>query len=580
MDGGGGGDPGGWVGEAKADATRAANKRRAPSPAGGGGVEAKMRRKDAMGSSVSGSRSGGGGGRRLRHGRGRRARAFRRKLEEENKNSNNIPRASNVVIAYTPNLIRRYGTLLRNISFLLPYDGQGKAYACPSDKINVFLKWSRCNFCLFFEMMICHMFNTLKEIHISFLINPAFLDESMEVKVTNPLLSFSSNFVEDETWALVKEMLMMMFSPVQEDERAASDLYVFTKSRDSVYFRIFKITSIPAGESENSLVLDEVGLNFCLKLLDVHGAFVGSDCDQALDGLQSQNGLDLSHFEGFCLTLEEFLERNSFLKIKHIVGSRNDEECNFVRNIAKAIIRSMLSHLVNLFSLGKCLRMGTDLLSRRKILLKVSDVKFFQLEVIAYEEDEAINNVLQVVELVKSCFVGEMIPADLQGDLHDLEENPLKRLESVIDSSSLMSAKEKKGLLVNLHTEYKTNISPAISEDDRDSLFKHIPYLDCWMNRTEDNEYLKLVANLDSKKVALKVNKVGTDKRKPSKNGILQFDFMRNSDVHIPEKALKDGITPFRLSWTDYISTSRYPTYLRAIQKSLEPYMKSRKKLK
>lgn len=209
-----------------------------------------------------------------------------------------------------------------------------------------------------------------------------------------------------------------------------------------------------------------------------------------------ENGLDLSHFEGFCLTLEEFLERNSFLKIKHIVGSRNDEECNFVRNIAKAIIRSMLSHLVNLFSLGKCLRMGTDLLSRRKILLKVSDVKFFQLEVIAYEEDEAINNVLQVVELVKSCFVGEMIPADLQGDLHDLEENPLKRLESVIDSSSLMSAKEKKGLLVNLHTEYKTNISPAISEDDRDSLFKHIPYLDCWM-KTEDNEYLKLVANLD-----------------------------------------------------------------------------------
>uniref|UniRef100_A0A0D3EJK7 Brix domain-containing protein n=1 Tax=Oryza barthii TaxID=65489 RepID=A0A0D3EJK7_9ORYZ len=539
-----------------------------------------------MGSSVSGSRSGGGGGRRLRHGRGRRARAFRRKLEEENKNSNNRPSASNVVIAYTPNLIRRYGTLLRNISFLLPYDGQGKAYACPSDKINVFLKWSRCNFCLFFEwaegdqMMICHMFNTLKEIHISFLINPAFLDESMEVKVTNPLLSFSSNFVEDETWALVKEMLMMMFSPVQEDERAASDLYVFTKSRDSVYFRIFKITSIPAGESENSLVLDEVGLNFCLKLLDVHGAFVGSDCDQALDGLQSQNGLDLSHFEGFCLTLEEFLERNSFLKIKHIVGSRNDEECNFVRNIAKAIIRSMLSHLVNLFSLGKCLRMGTDLLSRRKILLKGSDVKFFQLEVIAYEEDEAINNVLQVVELVKSCFVGEMIPADLQGDLHDLEENPLKRLESVIDSSSLMSAKEKKGLLVNLRTEYKTNISPAISEDDRDSLFKHIPYLDCWMNRTEDNEYLKLVANLDSKKVALKVNKVGTDKRKPSKNGILQFDFMRNSDVHIPEKALKDSITPFRLSWTDYILTSRYPTYLRAIQKSLEPYMKSRKKLK
>lgn len=89
----------------------------------------------------------------------------------------------------------------------------------------------------------------------------------MEVKVTNPLLSFSSNFVEDETWALVKEMLMMvrthfiqffgsvfsvyinaisdivkqMFSPVQEDERAASDLYVFTKSRDSVYFRIFKV---------------------------------------------------------------------------------------------------------------------------------------------------------------------------------------------------------------------------------------------------------------------------------------------------------------------------------------------------
>uniref|UniRef100_A0A0E0JE15 Uncharacterized protein n=1 Tax=Oryza punctata TaxID=4537 RepID=A0A0E0JE15_ORYPU len=57
---------------------------------------------------------------------------------------------------------------------------------------------------------------------------------------------------------------------------------------------------------------------------------------------------------GYYVTLQEFLERNSFMKIKHIVGSRNDE-------------------------------------------------------IMRYDEEEAKNNVLQVVELIESCFMGRKI---------------------------------------------------------------------------------------------------------------------------------------------------------------------------
>uniref|UniRef100_A0A0E0JE16 Brix domain-containing protein n=1 Tax=Oryza punctata TaxID=4537 RepID=A0A0E0JE16_ORYPU len=222
--GGGGGDPGGRVGEAKPGAHAQ-------------GTSERPHRQPGVGESRP--RRGGGGGTRRRAPwpcRRRALVAVRAGCWNRVEGEEFVPSPDSSFI--------RYGTLLRNISFLLPYDVQGKAYTCPSDKINVFLKWSRCNLCLFFEWaegdqkMICHMFNTLKEIHISFLINP---DESIELKVTNPLLSFSSNFVGDDTWALVKDMLMMMFSPLQEHEPAASDLYVFTKNGDSVYFRIFKI---------------------------------------------------------------------------------------------------------------------------------------------------------------------------------------------------------------------------------------------------------------------------------------------------------------------------------------------------
>uniref|UniRef100_A0A0E0JE14 Uncharacterized protein n=1 Tax=Oryza punctata TaxID=4537 RepID=A0A0E0JE14_ORYPU len=122
-----------------------------------------------------------------------------------------------------------------------------------------------------------------------------------------------------------------------------------------------------------------------------------------------------------------------------------------------------------------------------------------------------------------------------------------------------MSAKDKKRLLVHLHKEYRINIKSAISEHNHDNLFKDIPYLNCWMNKTEDNEYIKLIANLDSKKVRLKVSKVEVDHIKVS---------------------IKGWNYPFRLSWSNYILTSCYLRYLRAMQKGLAPYLKFRKRVK
>lgn len=71
-----------------------------------------------------------------------------------------------------------------------------------------------------------------------------------------------------------------------------------------------------------------------------------------------ESGQNLSRFEGYGINLQEFLEEHSFLKRKHIVGSKSDESCTFARNIGKSIIRSLFGYFIDLFSCHKCIKMS------------------------------------------------------------------------------------------------------------------------------------------------------------------------------------------------------------------------------
>ncbi|TVU08850.1 hypothetical protein EJB05_42266 [Eragrostis curvula] len=512
-----------------------------------------------------------------------------------------------IAVVVTPHMPRRYGYLLKIVSFLLPYKSSGKAYQCSSPRIETLLRHTRCNLSLFFEWepndkkTICWMFNSLTRTRVRFLVNPAFTSEELEVKVKRAACSFSSNFAGDETWNVVKETLEMMFCPAQHEQSEEPDhIYFFTRIDDCVYFRNMK-----------------VGPYFCLKLIDVQreGAVScrASDISQSqmttelslcptmcyslspglgpcslhslcLNGQEFlivlENGLDLSVFEGFNLSLLEFLDEEPFLKKKKIVGSKDDEEYNFVRNIGKMIIRSILAHLLELFSSNKCVELAAKTLVSTKILLKGSSVKFFGVELVEYEKGQANDNIHHVVKLIKSCFPANLIPCDLMDVfdrlLEDLED-PLESLKLAKDDPSLLLAKERRELMIHLHTEYMTNVKPKLLIGDNakvncNSFFENCPYLHSWINTMGKNKYLGAVANYNSDFVTMRVQKRTVEEGNEAQMGEFQFAIMRNCDVHIPENVLKDGITPFRLSWTDYIRTSYFRRYLSFIQKRMARY--------
>lgn len=66
-------------------------------------------------------------------------------------------------------------------------------------------------------------------------------------------------------------------------------------------------------------------------------------------------------------------------------------------------------------------------------------------------------------------------------------------------------------------------------------------------------------------------------KRAKVPKGIIQFDSMRNFEMHMPEKAMKDGIRPFRLGLSDYILTSYYPQYLSFVHRRMSLLLRKRK---
>ncbi|XP_037413483.1 uncharacterized protein LOC119276512 [Triticum dicoccoides] len=453
--------------------------------------------------------------------------------------------SSTVIVAYAPDMPHRYGHLLRSITFLLPYKSDGKAYECDPNRVKDLISRTRCGLCLFFQWvqrdkeMFCWIINISTNNSTQFLVNPAFVSEMLEVKVKRAACAFSLNFCSDKKWAGVKNALELVFSsPQHKTSEAPDNMYVFTRIDDCVYFRNIKINDFPNIAEGEPLDLKEVGPYFCLKLVDIHGEtavpYLPSDvvpqnkikvCPIQYCSLSPElgsciaphslylndenytilieNGHDLSAFEGYNVSLEEFLAEQPLLKIKHIVGSKTGEECLFVRNIAKYIIKSILAYLVKLFSRDKCIKM--KIIGRKHIFLKGSKVKFYGVEFVQFEENQAEDNVVCVVGLISGCFPEDLIPSDLSEMLDLLLSDPLHNLEAGKGDCSLLSAKERRELLVLLHTEYMTNVKPMLCGKDGDDpngnleeFFAGCPYIETWVDTMTKNTYLTEVASYNS----------------------------------------------------------------------------------
>lgn len=211
----------------------------------------------------------------------------------------------------------------------------------------------------------------------------------------------------------------------------------------------------------------------------------------------------------------------------------------------KRIIRSILGEFINLFASNKCIAQPeTELLDLFNILLKGSSVKFYGVETVKYEESQARLNILQIIELIRQMFPEEQVPSDLKDLLAFLLEDPLNNLEVAKNSCDLCSARERRELLVQLHTEYMTHVRHQLSSN-LNTFFANCPYLETWMDTVRSNTYLQKSVNLESKRAGLIVKEVEKGKAGRLKKemvlakGEFQFAFMRNSNVHIPEKAQK-----------------------------------------
>lgn len=271
-----------------------------------------------------------------------------------------------------------------------------------------------------------------------------------------------------------------------------------------------------------------------------------------------------------------------------------------MRGVSLQGIRSLLGYFVDLFSCHKCIKMSR--LKFSQILLRESSVQLYGVEIIDYEEEQAKQNVVLVVELIRKCFSPGLIPCDLEHALHLLLDDPLHNLRAAKDDSSLLLPKERRELLVHLHTEYMTNVNPNLcaGDDGQEQLqffFCECPYLDTWVDIMGRNKYLTDVANyngllgtlkrkkreVEEKKKRLKEEnneKEGEERKKGAKEnkekeeedgrdekeeedgreekekkeedgnegekGELQFHVMRNCDVNIPESAVKVKIISLR----------------------------------
>ncbi|KAK1602263.1 hypothetical protein QYE76_018035 [Lolium multiflorum] len=561
--------------------------------------------------------------------------------------SKNVATSGKIVVAHTPNTPPRFKGLLRTITSLIPCEHKGKSYECSSGRMNAFVRWSEAENALFFEWsddkmeMTCWMHNIKKGQIFKFTVNAAFSHDMDNIIVERAAVAFSTNFIrDDEYWSDLKDTLLNTFGSFEDKGFKDYDyLYVFTRVGDSVCFRNFKITSLPkADDASSGLVLTEINTRFFLKLVrdqvnpnssdlgprhtqnqiptelrlcpvilySIPNGQMGSCLTHCVDftgetyPILLENGPYVSSLEkldGFNTSLAEIVVKEPLLKIKHIIGSTTDKTHCFARQRCKSILQSLFAELAILFESGKCISCPADI-SMHHVLVRANEVKLYGLPVTDYVEELAEENVISLVGMVKSCFPQGEIPTDLYGLLADLEKDPLNEIRTAKEDCSLLKAKDRRSLLININSEYMTNV-PAKSDDDSDSKIDEFSFFDgCpdaknWDLIIKDNVYLVQICNVENSsdedtermkqkgkigKNTVSIRKMTKKKKVEANKGKLQFSSYTDFEMHMPVKARKDGIFPFRLGMADYILTAYFPGFLRFVQKRMREVKAEREK--
>jgi hypothetical protein len=273
----------------------------------------------------------------------------------------------------------------------------------------------------------------------------------------------------------------------------------------------------------------------------------------------------LEKLDGFNTSLAEIVVKEPLLKIKHIIGSTTDKTHCFARQRCKSILQSLFAELAMLFESGKCISCPADI-GMHHVLVRANTVKLYGLPVTDYVEELAEENVISLVGMVKSCFPQGEIPTDLYELLADLEKDPLNEIRTAKEDCSLLKAEVRRRLLININSEYMTNV-PAKSNDDSDgkidefSFFDGCPDAKDWDLIMKDNEYMVQICNVGKNSETVqnvnasmvermgKKRKIGKNttsirnmtkkKKREANEGKLQLSSYMNFEMRMPEKARK-----------------------------------------
>lgn len=327
------------------------------------------------------------------------------------------------------------------------------------------------------------------------------------------------------------------------------------------------------------------------------------DFNGTIYSIALRNGTYLSTLEklqGFNTSLAEIVVIEPSLKMKHIIGSATNKTYCFVRERFKSILQSLFAEVATLLESGKCIS-ETSHLFMHNILVRGTSVRLYGLDLTDYSDDLAKLTVEQLVDVVRKCFPIDTIPIDLHELLEELEENPLDGIRIAEDDCSLLKAEERRKMLIDFNSEYMTNVEEGPADSDRINeitFFEDCPYAADWDHIMKDNEYMVQVGNMDKSNQKNEADEDNNDKnavklrmekkQKLAKNtasikkfadkkklqlqlnrGSQQFSSKRNFLMHMPEKAKKDGIIPFRLGMSDHILTAYFPRFLRFVQKRM-----------
>ncbi|KAM0875554.1 hypothetical protein ACQ4PT_036724 [Festuca glaucescens] len=368
--------------------------------------------------------------------------------------SKNVATGGKIVVAHTPNTPPRFEGLLRTITSLIPCEHKGKSYECSLGQMNAFLRWSQAENAFFFEITSL----------------PKADDASSGLVLTEINTRFFLKLVRDQVNPNSSDL-----GPRHTQNQIPTELHLCPVI----------LYSIPNGQMGSCLThcVDFSGETYPILL--ENGPYVSS----------------LEKLDGFNTSLAEIVVKEPLLKIKHIIGSTTDKMHCFARQRCKSILQSLFAELAMLFESGKCISCPADI-RMHHVLVRANKIKLYALPVTYYVEELAEENVISLVGMVKSCFPQGEIPTDLYGLLEDLEKDPLNEIRTAKEDCSLLKAEDRRSLLININSEYMTNV-PAKSDDDSDgkidefSFFYGCPDAKDWDLIMKDNEYLVQICNVE-----------------------------------------------------------------------------------